>query len=105
MLGLSAVAAQARDTGVVSLITVTTGPLCDKFTLNGATWGVDVSDKNAGQRLSLVEIRAALGLPITVSLPSDIDVHQAGASGPDKIPCGVAADSQLVEFPNAALIQ
>ena len=47
-------ATQASSTGVVQLSSVTAGPVCDKFTLNGVVWAIDSTDFNAGMRMSLI---------------------------------------------------
>ena len=97
-------ATQASSTGIVQLSSVTTGPLCDKFTLNGTTWAISTTDYNAAQRLSLVEMRAALGASITVSLPSE--AHSYGAPpSPDTLGCAVGSGGPSVTFPNPFLIQ
>jgi hypothetical protein len=97
-------ASQASSTGLVQLSSVTTGPLCNKFSLNGTTWAISTTDANAAQRLSLVQMRAAMDVPIIVSLPS-----QAAAYGvplpPDMIACGAGSGMPPVVFPNAYLIQ
>jgi hypothetical protein len=97
-------ATQASSTGLVQLSSVTSGPLCDKFTLNGTTWAINATDSSAAQRLGLVQMRAAMGLPITVSLPSENPY--VVPLPPDAIDCGGGTTKiPLVAFPNAFLIQ
>ena len=98
-------ATQASSTGVVQLSSVTAGPVCDKFTLNGVVWAIDSTDFNAGMRMSLILARALADLPVKVSVPSESAVYGA-QKGPDVIPCGSGAgDGLSVTFPNAYLIQ
>jgi hypothetical protein len=95
---------QASSAGLVQLSSVTSGPLCDKFTLNGTTWAINAADSNAAQRLSLVEMRAAMGVPITVSMPSEMPSYGVPLP-PDKIACGAGPAIPQTTFPNASLIQ
>ena len=95
-------ATQASSTGVVQLSSVTAGPLCNKFNLNGVEWAINSTEFNAGMRMSLILARALLAsLPVKVSVPSEVNIY-----GADTIGCGSSADGGLLAtFPNAYLIQ
>ena len=57
-------ATQASSTGVVQLSSVTAGPVCDKFSLNGVVWAINSTEFNAGMRMSLILARALADLPV-----------------------------------------
>jgi hypothetical protein len=98
-------ATQASSTGVVQLSSVTAGPVCDKFTLNGVVWAINSTEFNAGMRMSLILARALADMPVTVSKPSEVPVY-GGPMGPDAIPCFSSVGAgPSVTFPNAFLIQ
>ena len=97
-------ATQASSTGLVQLSSVTSGPLCNKFLLNGTTWAISTMDSNAAQRLSLVQMRAAMGVPITVSLPTEAAAYGVPLP-PDTIACGTGSGIPAAVFPNAYLVQ